>query len=126
MIPRLITLIGELSFTFFMYIGLLQLVATLVGSLAFAPLLTYGQVFQSVPGVDMLMFMIPNTIYGDYDNFSGGIQLALVCIVGSVLILIAYYIYREIYNYALKLVIALISFLPKFAIPLAIRNKSEN
>jgi len=26
----------------------------------------------------------------------------------------------------LKLVMALISFLPKFAIPLAIRNKSEN
>ncbi len=126
MIPRLITLIGELSFTFFMYIGLLQLVATLVGSLAYAPLLTYGQVYQSVPGFDILTFMTPNTIYGDYDNFSDGIQFTLVCIVGSVLILIAYYIYREIYNYALKLVMALISFIPKFAIPLAIRNKSEN
>jgi hypothetical protein len=127
MIPRLITLIGELSFTFFMYIGLLQLVATLVGSLAYAPLLTYGQGLTTVPGVDMIANMLPNTIiYGDYDNFSGGIQLALVGIVGSVLILIAYYIYREIYNYALKLVMALISFIPKFAIPLAIRNKSEN
>ena len=126
MIPRLITLIGELSFTFVMYIGLLQLVATLVGSLAYAPLLTYGQFLTTVPGVDMIANMLPNTIYGDYDNFSGGIQLALVGIVGSVLILIAYYIYREIYNFALKLVMALISFLPKFAIPLAIRNKSEN
>lgn len=126
MIPRLITLIGELSFTFVMYIGLLQLVATLVGSLAYAPLLTYGQVLTTVPGVDMIANMIPNTIYGDYDNFSGGIQLSLVGIVGSLLILIAYYIYKEIYNFALKLAMALISFLPKFAIPLAIRNKSEN
>jgi hypothetical protein len=131
MIPRLITLIGELSFTYVMYIGLLQLVATLVGSLAYAPLLSYGLVLTTVPGVDMIANMLPNTIlpntiYCDYDNFSGGIQLALVGIVGSVLILSAYYIYREIYNYALKLVMALISFLPKFAIPLAIRNKSEN
>ena len=126
MIPRLITLIGELSFTFVMYIGLLQLVATLVGSLAYAPLLSYGQVLTTVPGVDMIANMLPNTISGDYDNFSIGIQSALVGIVGSVLILIAYYIYREIYNFALKLVMALISFLPKFAIPLAIRNKSEN
>ena len=126
MIPRLITLIGELSFTFVMYIGLLQLVATLVGSLAYAPLLTYGQVLKTVPGVDMIANMIPNTIYGDYDNFSGGIELALEGIVGSLLILIAYYIYKEIYNFALKLAMALISFLPKFAIPLAIRNKSEN
>ncbi len=126
MIPRLITLIGELSFTFVMYIGLLQLVATLVGSLAYAPLLTYGQVLTTVPGVDMIANMLPNTISGDYDNFSIGIQSALAGIVGSVLILIAYYIYREIYNFALKLVMALISFLPKFAIPLAIRNKSEN
>ena len=126
MIPRLITLIGELSFTFVMYIGLLQLVATLVGSLAYAPLLTYGQFLTTVPGVDMIAIMLPNTISGDYDNFSGGIQLALVGIVGSVLILIAYYIYKEIYNFALKLAMALISFLPKFAIPLAIRNKSEN
>ena len=132
MIPRLITLIGELSFTFFMYTGLSILVATLVGSLAYAPLLSYGQVLTTVPGVDMIGNMLqmpldfPNTIYGDYDNFSGGIQLALVGIVGSVLILIAYYIYKEIYNFALKLAMALISFLPKFAIPLAIRNKSEN
>jgi hypothetical protein len=126
MIPRLITLIGELSFTFVMYIGLLQLVATLVGSLAYAPLLTYGQVLTTVPGVDMIANMLPNTIYGDYDNFSGGISTAMTAIVGSLLVLIIYYIYREIYNYSLKLVIALISFLPKFAIPLAIRNKSEN
>ena len=126
MIPRLIALIGELSFTFVMYIGLLQLVATLVGSLAYAPLLTYGQVLTTVPGVDMIANMLPNTIYGDYDNFSGGISTAMTAIVGSLLVLIIYYIYREIYNYSLKLVMALISFLPKFAIPLAIRNKSEN
>jgi hypothetical protein len=54
-----------------------------------------------------------------------GLQMGAFGIVGSVLILIAYYIYREIYNYVLKLVIALISFMPKFAIPLAIRSKSE-
>ena len=126
MIPRLITLLGDLTFIFVMYIGLLQLVATLVGSLAYAPLLTYGQALISIPGVDMIGKMLPNTISGDYDAFSNGITSAMTGIVSSLLILMAYYIYKEIYNFALKLVMALISFLPKFAIPLAIRNKSEN
>lgn len=126
MMPRLITLIGELTFIYVLYIGLLQLVATLVGSMAYAPLLGYGMGLMSLPGVDMIGSMLPNAISGDYDFFSQGIQSAILVIVASFLILIAYYIYKEIYNFILKLVIALISFIPKFAIPLAIRTKSEN
>ena len=37
-----------------------------------------------------------------------------------------YYILVEIYKYAIKLIVNIIKFLPKFAIPLAIRNRTEN
>jgi hypothetical protein len=124
--PRQITLIGELSFIMVLYIGIMQLVATLVGSAAYAPLLSIGEVLMSAPGIDTMREMLPNAIVGDYDNFDVNIKMALTGIITSVLVLIAYYIYREIYNYAIRIVTALIHFIPKFAIPLAIRNRSEN
>ncbi len=60
------------------------------------------------------------------DYFGEYIKIGVLSIAGSFLLLIAFYIYKEIYNYILKLVTNLISFLPKFAIPLAIRKKDEN
>ncbi len=126
MIPRFITLIGELTFICVIYVGLLQLVATFVGSMAYAPLLQYGTALTSFPGADMIGITFPNAISGDYDNFSDGFKSAILSIVTSFLILIAYYIYKEIYNYVLKLFIAFMAFIPKFAFPLAIRTKSEN
>jgi hypothetical protein len=81
---------------------------------------------MSAPGIDTMREMLPNAIVGDYDNFDVNIKMALTGIIASVLVLIAYYIYREIYNYAIRIVTALIHFIPKFAIPLAIRNRSEN
>jgi hypothetical protein len=41
-------------------------------------------------------------------------------------ILIAFYIYREVYVYALKLVTIFIGFLPKFAFPLAVRKSYDD
>jgi hypothetical protein len=125
-IPRQITLIGELAFIIVLYIGLMMLVATLVGSAAYAPLMSLGEALTSTPGVDALGGLLPNAIVGDYDNFDVNIQMALTGIIASVLVLIAYYIYREVYNYAIRIVTALIHFIPKFAIPLAIRNRTEN
>jgi hypothetical protein len=126
LIPRQITLVGELAFIMVLYIGIMQLVATLVGSAAYAPLLSIGELLVSAPGIDAVGGLLPNAIVGDYDNFDVNIQMALTGIIASVLVLIAYYIYREIYVYAVRIVIALIHFIPKFAIPLAIRNRSEN
>jgi len=125
MAPRMITLAGELAFCIVLYVGVLSLTATLVGSMAYAPLLSFSKIFLSLPGVDMIGAMVPNSISGDYDAFSQGLQGSLTTIVASVAVLIAYYIYREIYNYAVLIVTNLIKFLPKFAIPIAVRNKSE-
>ncbi len=125
-IPRQITLVGELAFIMVLYIGIMQLIATLVGSAAYAPLLSIGELLVSAPGVDTLGALLPNSIVGDYDHFDMDIRLALTGIIGSVIVLIVYYIYREIYNYTIKIIIALILFVPKFAIPIAIRNRSEN
>ncbi len=123
--PRFITLIGELAFVMTLYIGLSQVFATLVGASVYAPLLEFGSVFWTMPGLDMMSNMMPTVVSGDYNMFVEGITAGLTGVVASVIVLIGYYIYREIYMYAVKLAMALISFLPKFAIPLAIRNKTE-
>ena len=125
MAPRMITLVGELAFCIVLYVGILSLTATLVGSMVYAPLLSFSEILLSLPGVDMVGGMIPNSISGDYDTFTQGMKVSLITIFASVAVLIAYYIYREIYNYAVLIVSNLIKFLPKFAIPIAVRNKSE-
>ncbi len=125
MAPRMITLVGELAFCIVLYVGILSLMATLVGSMVYAPLLSFSEILLSLPGVDMVGGMIPNSISGDYDTFTQGMKVSLITIFASVAVLIAYYIYREIYNYAVLIVTNLIKFLPKFAIPIAVRNKSE-
>ena len=125
MAPRMITLAGELAFCLVLYVGLLSLTATLVGSMAYAPLLSLSEVFLSIPGVDFIGEMLPNSISGDYDAFTEGIKGSVMAIIASVVVLIAYYIYRELYNYVILLLTNLIKFAPKFAIPIAVRNKSE-
>ncbi len=123
--PKIITLAGEFAFIITLYIGLSQVFAAFVGASVYAPLLDMGTVFWMIPGMNMLSGLMPTSIAGDYNLFIEGIQAGLFGVIGSVLVLIGYYIYREIYVYALKLIINLLSFLPKFAIPLAIRSKSE-
>jgi len=120
--PRLITLMGELAFVLTLYIGLSQIFAALVGASVYAPLLGAGRFLFEVQG---LGGMVPNSISGDYGAFADGLQAGCITALSSVIVLILFYIYKEVYNYALRLVMALITFLPKFAIPLAIRSKSE-
>jgi len=126
-LPRLISVVGELLFALFLYAGILQIIAALVGSFVYAPLIEYPSLLLSIfPGMDIFSGLVPQQIFGDYDNFGGYFTIGLISIGVSFLLLIAFYIYKEIYNYILKLVTNLISFLPKFAIPLAIRKKDEN
>lgn len=126
-LPKLILVTGELLFVLFLYAGILQIIAALVGSYVYAPLSEYPALLLSIfPGMDVFTGLAPQQIVGDYDNFGEYIKIGVMSIAGSFLLLIAFYIYKEIYNYILKLVTNLISFLPKFAIPLAIRKRDEN
>ena len=125
--PKLILIVGELLFILFLYGGILQIVASLVGSYVYAPLSSYpGLILNILPGMDSFNQFMPNQIYGDYDNFDNFIKMGVIAIASSFIVLIAFYIYKEIYCYALKLATNLIDFLPKFAIPLAIRRRNEN
>jgi len=127
MIPKLILVIGELLFILFLYAGILQIIAALVGSYVYAPLSGYASLILGIfPGMDLLAGLAPQHIYGDYDSFGEFIKIGVMSIGASFVLLIAFYIYKEIYNYVLKLATNLISFLPKFAIPLAIRKRDEN
>lgn len=125
--PRLILVIGELLFTLILYLGILQIIAALIGSAVFAPLSNYpGLILNLIPGMEIFSNFIPTSISGSYDYFEELIKVGLSGIAGAFIVLIAFYVYKEIYNYILKLATNLISFLPKFAIPLAIRRKNEN
>ena len=59
------------------------------------------------------------------DNFVNDMSMGIMGVAAAFFVLIAYYIYREIYNYGMKLVCALIAFLPRLALPIAIRKKAE-
>ena len=131
--PKLILVIGELFFVLILYVGILQIIADLVGSYVYAPLSENPALLLSIfPGMEFLSGLAPQQIMGDYeimgdyDNFGNSIKIGVISIAGSFLLLIAFYIYKEIYSYIVKLITNLISFLPKFAIPLAIRIRNEN
>ncbi len=70
--------------------------------------------------------MIPVNISSDYDYFSDTIKIGIIVMLSSLVALIASYVYNEVYKYSLKLVTNLINFMPKFAIPVAIRKRTES
>lgn len=124
--PKLIIIVGELTFILLLYVGVGTILANLINSAYYAPLAGLGANISDLMPIGSGFIQVPDAIIGDYDTIDVGMVSAITIIVGACLTLIAYYIYREIYKYILKLVVALISFLPKFAIPLAIRQKTEN
>lgn len=125
--PKVIIMFGELLFVLVFYAGIMQLVATIVGSYAYAPLTRFpGLVLGILPGMRFFESFIPQQIYGDYHNFVELLTLSLTSLAASFVVLIAFYIYKEVYMYALKLVTVFINFLPKFAFPLAIRKSYLN
>ena len=127
MIPKLILAIGELIFILFLYVGVLQIIAALFGAAVFAPLSNLPSLILMIfPGMEMASDLIPQSINSDYEYFSESIKAGVIAVAISFVMLMVFYIYKEIYNYALKLVTSLISFLPKFAIPPAIRKRDEN
>ncbi|MFT5055562.1 MAG: hypothetical protein ACI80H_000264 [Pseudoalteromonas distincta] len=125
--PKLILTIGELLFVLIFHVGILVLVSALVGSSTYAPLSGFaGLLLNVIPGMDMLSEMIPVNISSDYDYFSDTIKIGILVMLSSLVALMASYVYTEVYKYSLKLVTNLINFMPKFAIPVAIRKRTES
>ena len=126
-LPKLILVIGELVFILVFYGGILQIIASLAGSNVYAPLGGFPSIILNMlPGMDIFSQYTITQVYGDYDYFSELITMGISNVVASFIILIAFYIYKEIYVYLLKLATNFIGFLPNFAIKLAIRTKNEN
>ena len=121
--PRMIILYGELVFALIIYISLSQIFATLVGSFVYTPLFSYpSMMIGIVPGMEIMASNIPYSVAGDYEYFVESLKGGLIGIVSSFVILIIFYLYREVYNYMLSLVINLLAFIPRFAIPISIRK----
>ena len=120
--PALIILIGEIGAALGIMASVLQLFGTLLNSMAYAPMM-------KLVGFLLGDSYIAAHFSGSYEyigmslGMEGGVAFMII---GSVLFLIGAYIFRDVYNYALKLVKSLINFLPKFAIPLAIRHRNED
>ena len=122
--PKMIILAGEVACALMIYMSLLALIATCVGSAAYAPLSGYGDMIVGIfPGMDLIPTARVDLV-GNYDYFEAGIKSGILGLVFSFITLIGFYIYREVYNYLLKLAILLIAYMPKFAIPFSIRNRN--
>lgn len=126
LMPKLLLLIGEVLFVSVLYLGVLQLIAALIGSFVYAPLIPLPRVAIELPGIDMIKSFFPIEVVGDYDNFIDSILSGIIVIVLSFILLVYFYILKEVYNYSVKLVVNLIKFLPRFAFPLSIRSKNDN
>ena len=122
-IPTCIIISGEVIASILFTIGILGLFAALLGSLVYFPLGGVLSPFLNDIGVAYSGGYI--TLEGDWDYIGvySGIYLSLIMM--SLYYLILAYVAKEVYQYACKLVIIFIKFLPKLAIPLAIRKRNE-
>jgi hypothetical protein len=123
--PKVLLIIGELLFVLLLSLGVLQIFAALCGSYVYAPLSGSHSGILELFGMEAFD-VLSNSIYGDYDYFKASILKGVTGIASSFAVLIAFYLYKEIYSYGLKLITCLVRFLPKFAIPFAIRKRNDN
>ena len=124
LIPKMIIIAGEIIFLLLISISIFQVIAALSGTIIFAPLAELIPMLMS--GNPLGDMVTVSSAVGNYDFFMETLTPGVIGIITSFVILMAYYISVEAYKYLIKLVINLINFLPKFAIPLAIRSRSEN
>lgn len=125
-VPKIIIVIGEFLFLSMLYSGCMFLIATLLGSQVYAPLAGYHE--SLVPAFPALEYL-PNYelslqgFKGNYDYIVLGLEISFVTILSSFVVLLAFYIYRELFNYLVKLTLVLVKFLPDFKIPIRISSK---
>ena len=121
-IPMFIIISGEVVSSLLLTAGILGLIAVSLGSLVYLPLGgALIPIMSEIGGMSFSTAALP----GDWDmigGLSGGyfasIMMSLYCLIGA-------YIAKEVYQYGCKLVIIFIKFLPRLAIPLAIRKRNE-
>lgn len=125
-IPKFFVVAGEFLFLSMIYSGILFLLATLLGSQVYAPLAGYHE--SIVPAFPLLDYL-PNYelslqgFKGNYDFIILGLEISFVTILSSFIVLLAFYVYRELFNYLVKLTLILFKFLPDFKIPISISNR---
>jgi len=124
-IPTCIVIAGEVVSSLIFTIGILGLFAALLGSYVYFPL---GGVLS--PFLNEIIGATYGgggyiTLAGDWDYIGVISAMSLTSIMLSLIYLIGAYVAKEIYQYACKLVIIFIKFLPRLAIPLAIRKRNE-
>jgi len=122
-IPTYIIISGEVVASLLFTAGILGLIAVSLGSLVYFPLggVVMPIISEFMAGGGMSTVALP----GDWsmiEMFAGGY---FGCILMSLIYLIGAYIAKEVYQYGCKLVIIFIKFLPRLAIPLAIRKRNE-
>ncbi|MBG15785.1 MAG: hypothetical protein CL853_05470 [Crocinitomicaceae bacterium] len=123
LVPKMIIIVGELTFLLVLSLGVFQLIAAVLGSIVFAPLAELVPMLMS--GNPMGEMISTPSCIGNYDYLMESISSGIIAIISSFILLMVYYIAVEAYRYATMLVINLLNFLPKLAIPLAIRKRNE-
>ncbi|MDP6922982.1 MAG: hypothetical protein QGH06_08445 [Lutibacter sp.] len=144
--PKIITIFGEMVFVSMVCLGLAIIVATLINSsvyISFAgaaadntdqamglvamlsDMAANVPFVDGIPGIDWAggLANVSGEAAGSWSNFIGDIEGGVMTIINAFMVVIYFYIVREVYNFAMTLITAFINFLPKLAIPLAIRNK---
>ena len=123
-VPKFIVVYGEIMSFAVLLVGVITFFAYILGSLVYFPI---ADIPSSLGSLLDLPFRISSQVWilGDWGDFSDGMKMSVSMIVMSGVLLIATYVTREVYFYGCKLVVNLINFLPKFAIPLAIRKRNE-
>ena len=138
-LPRVIIIFGEVIFILMLYSGLIMILAGLLGSPIYMPLSAISSplmmaLFDIPITGDVLMGLAEGVsvssagspfIPGGFDDIGELVAGGIGTLFSSFLILVIFYIYKEVYLYLLLLITNLISFLPRFAFPLAIRYTGE-
>ena len=122
--PVLLVTFGEVFSVLLLTIGVLFVFANLLGSMVYFPLADIANTMSDV----LDMGIAENSqifLSGSWDYFSEGMKMAAGIIVLSPIVLVGTYVLRELYFYGYKLIVNLIHFFPKFAIPLSIRKRNE-
>ena len=122
-IPTCIIISGEVIASILFTIGILGLFAALLGSLVYFPL--GGVLSPLLNEIGVAYGGGHITLAGDWDYIEYIAVMYLFSIMSSLMYLIGAYVAKEVYQYACKLVIIFIKFLPRLAIPLAIRKRNE-
>lgn len=136
-IPRLLLLNGEVLFILVLHVGILQILAALLGGYVYVPLGNFPSAWISVlfPFMSSILPSLNSDVQGNFDYFTSFFQLGVWEVIGAFLMLITVYVIKEIYDYFMKYLTNFFGWLLEFSIryqffwnnkdAVNINNKSE-